>query len=237
MSKMLFVTLAIALCVFILETSIVAQEKPEAVLVDEFANPNCEDLSAHMDMIAIQIDNNPKAIALIAITGKTGELRNNLFNEGMIKMYFQVHHISNERWRVVRTGLGEKFVVQFWLVPAGSSSPVIAEANWSYELPPSTKPFIFDWGESYATDVCPAVNGLDLLSDVLNANPTARTNVVLRVRNSREYKRRKTKTIRSLTHDFSIPRKRIRIFMITRSPDDQVGIEPDAEYWLVPNKD
>ncbi len=215
-------------------SSLCSQEKPMAQKVGEMTKPNCEVLSLEVDVVVNELVRDPNSTALIFITGKRADLRNDLFFKDMIENGFKFKQVPSQRWRVVKTGLGEEIAAQFWVVPSGADRPPNVQEDWSYELPLNTKPFVFAWGESYAENVCWSVNQLALLHDVLLSNPSAATNVVLRVKSIREYRERRKMTLRSLIQDFAIPRQRIRIYMVRRSRNDKVGIEPDAEYWLVP---
>lgn len=206
-----------------------------SVVADEFQNPNCEDMWAHLDNFAIQILNNSEAIATTEISGKVGDLRNNLYWEAMIRSYFNQREISAERNRIVRTPLTDKRFVRFWLTPPGAALPSANAEEWSMNYSSGTKPFIFTYHDSWAAEntICLNVDELALLARVMAANPGARVNVVLYTRSDREYLRRKTKVIQELNDDYDIPTRRIRMFKKILPKPDPRRIQPNAEYWLL----
>lgn len=216
-------------------SSLFSQERSGSFELDAFTNPNCEVLSLLLDGTAIQLKSDPSAKALIVVTGRKDDLRKNLFTEGMIKTYFERYKFPHESWRVVRSGLKDALTVQSWIIPAGKELPSVTETDWSYELPPNTKPFIFYAGESFPEDICPPVSGLALLRDVLAANPRARTNVVLRAGTRTGFEKLKAQTLKKLTKDFSISPQQIKIYFKLRTRGDN-AMEPEDEYWLLPPK-
>ena len=55
----------IPIIVLFFSVSVFAQEKPKAVLVDEFGMVSCEDLYARIDSFQIQLSNNPDKIGFV----------------------------------------------------------------------------------------------------------------------------------------------------------------------------
>ena len=126
--------------------------------------------------------------------------------------------------------------VELWITPAGAERPKIDSAEWSLIYPKGTKPFIFayDPDHSEEVDVCLASDQTGLLAEVLKANPSARTNIVLKVRSQNEFARRKRQTISELVNHYEISVQQIKIFKQIAHKPDRYHIEPDTEYWLVP---
>jgi hypothetical protein len=211
------------------------QDPPKASLYDEFSEPTCEVLWAQLDGLTQEMRENPTVRATIEISGKPGEPHVNLYWEQMIQGYL-ARSIANERWNLVRTPLGKQRVVRFLLTPTGATLPKIESADWSLEYPPDTKPFILTNGKSYSVEVgvCLAVDELALLAEMLKNNAGSRVNVVLVVRSTREFERRKRQALKTLTSQYAIPVSRIRIFRQARTKPNPYGIEPDAEYWFIP---
>ncbi len=211
-------------------------QSPQSVPIDEFQNPNCEDMWARLDNFAIQILNNPDAVATVEISGKANELRNNFYWEAMIRSYFRKRNIPTERTHIVRTALTENRFVRFWLTPPRAEAPSIDAVEWSMIYPADTTPFIFTNRDSDAveTTVCLYVDELAMLSDVMSANPRSRLNVVLIVGSERQFQRRKSVVVKELVKDYEISRSRIKVFKQIRTKPNPYGIYPDAEYWLLP---
>lgn len=227
-----FVNLVLIICLY----TVAHSQNPEAFQqIDEFQNPNCEDLWARLDNFRIQINNNPDATAIVALSGKNYDLRNDLWYEAMIRTYFMSRKLPAGRWKVLRTQPQAVRKAEFWLTPAGGELPNVQVSDWSLEYSKETKPFIFTFGDSYAveTNVCLYADELALLARVLAANPSARTNVVLKVRSQKEYLRRKASTISTLVNDYAIRRHQIKIFKEVTHRPNPYGIHPTVEYWFV----
>lgn len=206
-----------------------------SIPVDEFSDPNCEDIWARLDNFLIQLNNNPTANATISISAKHGNLASNLYFEAMMRNYLIRQKIEPNRIHIFRAQPTATREIKFWLTPPAAQMPKIDRADWSLEYAPDTKPFIFTHGESYAAEigVCIYVDELSLLAKVLEANPGASTNVVLDVRNNRQFDSRKRRTRKDLM-EYGIGRNKIRFFKrIDRKPNPH-GIRPTAEYWFVP---
>lgn len=213
----------------------VGQDVSGTSLVDEFSNPNCEDIWARLDNFLTQLNNNPMATATISMSAKRGEARDDLYYETMMRNYFITRKVALERWRIIRTKAEESRIIRFWLTPPGARLPMLEVAAWSLEYPLGTKPFIFTNGENYMVEVtvCLYVNELDLLAKVLAANPHSRTNVVLIVKSKEQFYRRKKQVLRKLVGDYSISSNRIKFFQRINRRPNPYGIRSDAEYWFV----
>lgn len=212
------------------------QEVPKAVLVDELSNPNCEDLWARLDAFANNIPANPTSTATVEISGKKNDTLGNFYWDSMIRGYFQSRKLLGQRWRVVRTAIGDQRKVRFWLTPPGALEPNVDPVNWEMSYTPGTKPFVFTNGESHSVEVgvCLYVDEIALLSMALSSNPATRVNVVLMVRNDREFVRRKRSIARMLVNDYSVSQSRFRFFKLINRKPNPYGIRPTTEYWLLP---
>lgn len=207
-------------------------QRSSATLVDEFGNPNCEDLWARLDNFLIQINNNPDLVGTISFSGKVGDLQRDLYYENQMKLYFIRRQIPQSRWRIIRVKPRPSRTIQFWLTQPGETPKGVEFSQWSLVYPDGTKPFVFAWADSYPEDVCLTADEVGLLAEVLKANPDARTNVVLVVRTQQDYERRRKQTLRRLTSNYLIPKRQIRIFKDLRSK--RYGIASDVQYWFVP---
>jgi hypothetical protein len=178
---------------------------------------------------------NPTALATIEIIGKENDISANFYLESMIRGYAR-KFLPAGRWSMRRAKWERERRFRYWLTPPGAIPPKIDDANWSFVYPANTKPFIFTHGESHMVEVgvCLYVDEIDLLAKALEANPKARVNVVLIVRNDQQYQRRRREVVRTLMRKYSISATKIRTFKkISRKPNPH-GINPDAEYWFVP---
>jgi hypothetical protein len=213
------------------------QRQPASTLVDSLQNPSCEDLWARLDYFLVELSKKPDSSATIALSGKMSELRDDLWIEDMIRVYFRsMKNVPTDRWRIVRTGPAAARKIELWITPPGGKPPEIQQANWSLLYAKTTKPFIFAYSPDHMEDVtvCLPSNQLRLLAQVLSVNPTARTNVVLVVRSQKEYARRMRQTIAELVDDYGVQRRHIKIFKKVTRKKDPYNIEPDVEYWFVP---
>jgi hypothetical protein len=216
--------------------SLFSQERTTSMLVDGFQDASCEVLWARLDGFRSALSNDPSAIATIAISGKIGEIQNDLWIEDMIRGYFRMTGISSDKWKIVRTRPQAERRIEFWISPAGAEPPRIEAAEWSLTYQKPAKPFIFAYEPDHMEDVsvCLPSNGLRLLSNVLQASPNARTNVVLMVRSKKEFERKRRRTLFELVSSYAIQRQQIRIFKQIINKPDPYHIEPEVEYWLVP---
>lgn len=229
------VCISIGLLLSILQSGL-AQHQATSMLIDEFTDPNCEDLWARLDNLSVQIRANPSAVATVEISGKTNDIRANLYWESMIRTYLIKRKFPSERWRLIRTPLQVHRRFRFSLTPPRAPLPDTDDADWPIEYAPGKEPFIFTSGDSYAVEinVCLYVDEIALLEKVVAANPRSRLNVVLIVKSERQFRRRKRDTLAMLSEDYAIPLTRIKVFKkISRKPNPY-GIEPNTEYWLLP---
>ena len=145
--------LSFSLSLFLVLASVSPAQSRNSFLVDKFQNPSCEDLWARLDGFLIQLHNDPEAIATVAVSGKVGQLRDDLWTEDMIRRYFLSRNVPSHKWKLVRTRPETERRIEFWLTPAGAEAPRIDIAEWSLEYPRKTKPFIFASYPNYAQEV------------------------------------------------------------------------------------
>jgi hypothetical protein len=206
-------------------------------MVDQFTDASCEVLWARLDGFRSEINNNPNAVATVTLSGKIGEIEKDLWIEDMIRGYFlRTDKLPVERWKVVRLRPDAERRIEFWIIPAGADDPKIETAEWSLVYSKDTKPFLFAYKPDHLEEVsvCLVSNRVRLLAQLLRANPTSRTNVVLIVRSQKEFVRRMRQTIAELVNDYGVSRKQIKIFKKVTRKKAPYNIEPDVEYWFVP---
>ena len=228
----------ILICSLLIALSPVAQaQDKQSILIDTFQKVSCEELWARLDNLQSALGSNPDAVATISLSGKIGELHDDLWIEDMIRGYFlRTRPVSSDRWKIVRTRPEVERNIEFWITPAGAEAPKIETAEWSLAYPRQTKPFMFAYEPDHMEEVtvCLDSNRIRLLAQVLQANSNARTNVVLIVRSRKEFERREHRTLSELVDVYGIRREQIKIFKkITRRPNPY-RIHPDVEYWLIP---
>ena len=207
------------------------QQEPQPQKVDEFQNPNCEEISARLDNFGIQMANDPNSVGLVAINGQRSSLRKNLVIERMIKTYFEKRVPVPERLTIIRSSDADELTVRFWIIPLGSKVPDVTIGEWSYKVDKAFKPAMFAWAKD-DDGICPEIDTLQILADVLAVNPKAHTNVVVRVSSTRAYLRKLRKISDELMSKYKISKNQIRFFKAAE-PNYRTIIW-DEEYWLLP---
>ena len=92
-----------------------AQVKPNPVLFTESRSPNCEALSRDLDVFYLRLADDPGTSGIIAIRGKTNDLRKNLVYEEMIRVYFLRRQLGPGRINIIRSSLGNDLEISFWI--------------------------------------------------------------------------------------------------------------------------
>ena len=69
--------------------SALAQEKPKAILIDEFERGPCGYLFAHLDYLSNQLSSHADSQVYVVIFGQTNKMRANVFYEAMIASYLR----------------------------------------------------------------------------------------------------------------------------------------------------
>ena len=224
---------AVLFSLLMLAVNSLGQQEPQTRKVDEFQNPNCEDISVRLDNFGIQIANNPNSTGFVAINGQRNSFRKNLVFEGMIKTYFEKRKLANGRLVIVRSSNADALTIRFWIVPTGGKSPNVEEGAWSYTIDKTVKPSMFAWSGS-DDGICPEVDDVKILASLLAANPNSHTNVVIRVSSNQLYLRKRRRMSNELMHKYGISKNQIRFFKAAE-PNNRMNIwEPSEEYWLVP---
>lgn len=132
MKSKIFITITFLLVVV---ASAFAQTE-EAVKVDEFENPMCEDYLARMDSFQVQLHNVPNSKGYILIyEGKlTARKKGKTYyvspHVGEAKSYKQtiirrlaLRGFDKEKIVFVEAGFREHLTLEFWIVPIGAEPP------------------------------------------------------------------------------------------------------------------
>lgn len=219
-------SLKIFLALFILSVSFqisFAQDKPKAILNDEFGKINCEDLLARLDNFFVALQNDPAATGSIIISEKKNN-RQSFGYRSMIRGYTKFRRFDSSRLIINRSEESENLKVQFWLVPAGADLPISSDLGW--ESPFSiSKPEMF-YSEDSDDAICPG-DGLIRFSEILTEQTDLRAHFVINTESVKEFNERK----KELLNEFKeIPANRLKFFHVRNKRNSYV------EYWLVPQK-
>lgn len=214
----------IVLVIFLASLSALGQEKPSAVLIDEFGSIQCDEMLARIDNFSNQLNNNPNAKGLVIISGSNEHLIEKLKLEILLTSGAQRpgNDISS-RLNVLRGNETDNAMMRFWLVPVGAEGTGHVAKTWDLTIPKGTKPFYF---HSDNDQICSYPTLSRYLKEILVANPKLRVNVVLNTTKLSEFRRR----IRELRETFVLKNSgRMRFFQVRNPYPDTL-----TEYWLVP---
>lgn len=113
--------------------AVTGSAKDQLPKFDEFGNINCEAEMAHLDNLAVQLQNDPNSKAVIIFYGgrrfggrlpKRGEAA---ARAARLKPYLVDRRgIPADRIVVIQGGYKEEFQVEIWVVPAGAAAPAPA---------------------------------------------------------------------------------------------------------------
>lgn len=208
-------------------SSSLAQEKPEARLIDEFGILGCEDIWARQDAFFVEIQNLPASVGYAVIYGKKDVVRQNLARERLIRGILEFRKFDKDRFVVVRGKESDEPHTKFWLVPAGADKPDFNEAKWDFTFTEKQKPFIF-YASQEDIGPCPGGGDLQTYSEYLTANPKARANIVIYANSKKEFQKQQEEFLNALSAKFKISPKRIRFFHTKQSEYESY------ELWLLP---
>ncbi len=204
-----------------------AQEKPKAVLIDNFGPLECEDIWARGDGFSAAIQSSPNSTGYAVIYGRKNATKQNLAREKLIAGIMETRGLNKDQFEVIRGRESEEPHTDFWLVPAGADQPNFEEVKWDLTFSKNQKPFIF---HSLQWDIlCPSGNHLKIYSDYLTENPKARGNIVISAKSKSEFQKRKINYLDELSKNYNISPKRIRFFFVKENSDYE-----SYELWLLP---
>lgn len=215
--------LHILICLFVVSQISFGQEKPKAILVDEFGNISCDDFLARIDGLFNELQNEPNSQGYVVIYGKKDYLRRKIAYELWTNGAIKFRNFDSSRIIKVRGAETENIKIQFWKVSIGADKPYFNEASWNFVFQPKTKLFIF---HDDLEQICSSVSFEKVFAEYLNANPQSRGHIVIYEKSLKQFEKQKRK-IQDLLKD--IPSNRLRYFFIKRG-------NSNTEYWLVPGK-
>lgn len=203
--------------------AIFCQDKPRAILVDEFETISCGDLLSRTDHFIVELQQNPQdtGYALIYKGGRNPD--------GFIKFIsasLLVRRFDRERIKVI---LAESKIDgvngSFWRVPPEAEPPDFDAAVASE--PDVTKPFLY--GRNYSDNACPSFSP-DLFSKMILSNPGSKARIVV----SAPTVQWRLQTAKAEIAELEpyILRNRITVYYVHR-PRQQYST---TEYWFIPGK-
>ena len=202
------------------------QEKPKAVLIDEFPAVPCDEFSARTDNFLIELHNNSDSQGYAVISGSNKDLRRMVGYELLTKGTIALRNFDKNRIVLVRGEEAENFQIQFWRVPPGAEKPDFKETKWNFVFPPEAKPLIFH--DDVSDGVCPTVPFEMAYTEYLNANPQSRGHIVIYTKSLKKYNKFKREAQILLKN---IPFNHLRFFRVKKEHSNNYAT---IEYWLVP---
>ncbi len=133
----------IFLTLFAFSLTSLGQEKPQAVLLDEFASESCDPVLSRVDGFLAELKNDPTAKGFIIVYGDKDDHLHNLNYEQLLKDSVNVVRFDINRIKFVHGKNQENLRIQFWKILVGADAPAYDKGNWSYSLSKVKKPFIF----------------------------------------------------------------------------------------------
>lgn len=208
-------------------TSVSAQEKPKAILIDSFGNLNCEDVLARTESFMYQLYQEPNSIGYAVIRpSKISSSRASVL-ERIIKNNIRFRRFDKSRIVIVRSeSVAEDLLIEFWKVPLGGEKPPFVEAKWTEIYGANwSKPFVY--GSVWFDSECPTFVPEDYAA-ILKQNSFLRGHVVIFNDSKREARASMRNIQKLLIETLQIPQNRLRFFFAKRKPTANV------EFWIVP---
>lgn len=211
---------------FIFSQFCFAQEKTEAVLIDEFGSIYCDDFLARVDNFFVELQNEPNSLGYAVISGKNDEILKKVRFEMWLNGAIRFRNFDVNTIKTIRSEDTENFKIQFWKVPVGAEKPSFNESNWDFSLPPKTKSFIFYSNNGVFDAICSNFGYEKIYSEFILANPKSRGHIVIYENTVKDFKKVKEEFLKNLP---DLPGNRLRFFHVREK--DSV-----FELWIVPNK-
>lgn len=203
------------------------QEKPEAVLVDEFGVITCEEVMARLDSFFIDLANNPDSTGYIVIYPDKTSTKEGISYERWIKGFSAFRKFVEKRFVIIHGEKRDTTAIEFWRVPPGADVSFYKEEKWVSTFPKANKAFVF--ASLHIEDVCPTFNPGDY-ADLLLSDASLRGHIVIFNKSRREAQKEAQEWLTTLTKDYKVPRNRLRVFFAKNRS------APDVEFWIVPKK-
>lgn len=220
-------TLLILLVFFIPTPFYFAQEKPQAVLINEAGKTNCETLKLYTDSFTVEYGNEPDARFFIVIHPDKTALGYAVWQQSIIN--YQTYNYDPARLKIVRAAPQDDYRIAFWKVPVGADTPDFKETGWNTPPPNFLKPFLF--GEEDQDEYCPTFIP-ELYAKLIKKNPNVRGRLVVYEPSRRNAQAFANEWLKTLTEEFKVPRSRL-IWIFAKQ---QKNRPTSIEFWIVPVK-
>lgn len=203
------------------------QEKPQAVLFDQFGGVPCDDFLMRIDMFFNELQNDPNSTGYAVIYTRENLSKLSIWRLNVIGGQIDFRKFDPSRISIVRAKKDTEIQIEFWRVPAGADRPSFGE-EWSNVLPSSAKPFIFT--TSFYDHICPVI-GVREYWAFLEANPDSMGHLAVYQTPKRKAKKEADFWLKILSKDHKIPRNRLKVFY-GKADRPTSG----TEFWIVPAK-
>jgi hypothetical protein len=205
-----------------------AQEQPKAVLVDEFGNITCGDLSARLDNFIFELQQKPNSVGYVVLSADP--TTSSAANEKYIDGYARWRRFDEERLLIATAKLPSAIKAQLWLLPTAAELPTHLELSSTRTLPHSTRKIrLFSLFGEYGP--CYTGAPLRLASNYLSSEPGVIANIVIGSKTQRGFKKARFKTIRLFRDKYGIAETRLKFFW-TRTEYEPEGSDI-GELWII----
>jgi hypothetical protein len=201
------------------------QEKPRAVLFDEFGMIDC--CHPNFDAFLSEI-NKTNSIGYIVIYKNKYKPLESYYYEVALKSHFLVRDVKNINFVQGRSENSTR--TEFWKVPPNAVKPDFEEDKWDYSFRNKTKSFMF-YNNSGVDGIC--MFFIDFyFRNILSGNRYANINVVIYANSQKQFLRKRKELQNDLVKNYDVKKNRLTF---VRKPKTKYVFE-NAEYWLVPKK-
>ena len=213
----------------LLTTSIIvtAQEKPTAVMIDEFGKTGCEDMQVRVENFLASLQRNPQSRGYVVMYPQEGiNIRGYFKLEQLLRSSLIFLRFQNAPVTFVRAARMPEQKVELWIAPSGAEPPKVSELDWTREITTAEKYFDSSWpyGELCAEDP------VDMFAVILKDGPTLRGHISISERSDRKYRKLLGEIKTKLA---SVDALRLRFFRRRDCSADTCG---RYQLWLVPGR-
>jgi hypothetical protein len=200
------------------------QERPRAVLIDEFGEIPCGDLLGRTDNFIAELMKYPRDTGYVTLPSSR---KRPDATKHLIRANAYMRRFDSNRFRIVIDSQPQNRLAQFWRVPQGADFQKLDEVA---DKPLDTsKPFIFGWADDLG--VCPSFIPSDYV-DFIKANPGSSGKMIVRGNTWLGRKSLADDFLPNLLSERALSKDRLRISYVHR-PRNYVT---DIEFWFIPAK-
>ena len=203
------------------------QEKPVAVLLDQFGRITCEDLLARLDQFSTDLNNNPDSTGYIVIHPEKDSFKKAIPYVTWIKGHWTFRKLDETRFVIIKGEEKDLLDIEFWRLPTGADESFYKGEKWIAESAKVKKAFLFT---SLNTEsICPTFNPKDFAA-LLLSDTSLRGHIVIISNSQKVSQKTAQEWLSRLTQQYKVPRNRLKVFFVKRKDAF------DAEFWIVPTK-